>query len=72
MRDIARWSTRVFRRGRIPRCYVTKFAPRKALYLIAWGKLTFDERVVLHRVVPGEDSQSDVATAYLRLSPTSI
>ena len=31
-------------------CYVTKFAPHKALKLIAWGKWTFDERVVLHRV----------------------
>jgi len=29
--------------------HVTKFAPRKALKLIASGKLTFDERVVLHR-----------------------
>ena len=33
--------------------HVTKFAPHKALKLIAWGKMTFDERVVLHRVVPG-------------------
>ena len=31
--------------------YVTKFAPHKILKLIAWGKLTFDKRVVLHRVV---------------------
>ena len=29
---------------------MTKFAPHKALKLIAEGKLTFDERVVLHRV----------------------
>ena len=29
---------------------VTKFAPHKALKLIARGKLTFDERAVLHRV----------------------
>jgi len=29
--------------------YVTKFAPHKALKLITRGKLTFDERVVLHR-----------------------
>jgi len=28
----------------------TKFAPHKALKLIARGKLTFDERVLLHRV----------------------
>ena len=31
--------------------YATKCAPHKALKLIAYGKLTFDERVVLHRVV---------------------
>ena len=31
--------------------YVTKFAPHTALKLIAWGNLTFDEWVVLHRVV---------------------
>ena len=30
--------------------YVTKFAPHEALRLIAGGKLTFDERVVVHRV----------------------
>ena len=29
---------------------VTKFAPHKALKLIALGKLTFDERVLLNRV----------------------
>ena len=34
-------------------CYVTKCAPHKALKLIASGKLTFDERVVLHRVDSG-------------------
>ena len=32
--------------------YVTKFAPHTALKLIAWGKLTFDERVVAHRAAP--------------------
>ena len=32
---------------------MTKFAPHKALKLIEWGKLTFDERVVLHRVDGG-------------------
>ena len=32
--------------------YVSKFAPHKALHLIAGGKLTFDEWVVLHRVAP--------------------
>ena len=41
---------RGFRRGRIPGCYVTEFAPHKALKLIAQGKLTFDARVVLQRV----------------------
>jgi hypothetical protein len=38
--------------GWIPGYYVTKFAPHKALGLIARGKLTFDERVVLHREIP--------------------
>ena len=31
-------------------CYVTKSAPHKALKSIAWDKMTFDVRVVLHRV----------------------
>ena len=31
--------------------YVTKRALDEALESIAWGKLTFDEMVVLHRVV---------------------
>jgi hypothetical protein len=30
--------------------YVTKFVPREALNLIARGKLTLDESIVLHRV----------------------
>ena len=30
--------------------YVTKFTPPEAFKLIACGKLTFDERVVLHHV----------------------
>jgi len=30
---------------------VSKFAPHKAIQLNARGKLTFDKRVVLHRVV---------------------
>ena len=33
--------------------YVTKFTPHKDLKLIASGKLTFDERVVLHCVGSG-------------------
>ena len=44
------WSTNVSL-DRIPGCYVTKYAPHKALKLISRGKLTFEERVVLHRVV---------------------
>ena len=44
-----RWISRVLFL-RILGCYVTKFAPRKALKLFASGKLTFDERAVLHRV----------------------
>ena len=31
-------------------CYVTKFAPRKALKLIGRDYLTFDERAVVHRM----------------------
>ena len=31
--------------------YVIKSAPHKALTLITSGKLTFDERVALHRVI---------------------
>jgi hypothetical protein len=31
-------------------CHVTKSAPHKTLKSIAGGKLTFDERVVLHRL----------------------
>ena len=44
---------RGFRRPSIPGCYVTKFARRKPRNLIAWCKLTFDERVVVHRVDSG-------------------
>ena len=40
---------RRFRWGWIPGCCVTKFALQKALKSIARDKLTFDERVVLHR-----------------------
>ena len=40
-----------FRRPSFPGRYVTKFEPDEALKLIAWGKLTFDKRVVIHRVV---------------------
>jgi len=36
-----------------PRGYVTKIAPHKALRLIVSGKLTFEERAVLRRVVLG-------------------
>ena len=43
----------------MPGCYVTKFAPRTALKLTAWCKLTFDERVVLHRVVRGKLDRED-------------
>ena len=30
--------------------YVIKFAPHESLKLVEWDKLTFDERVELHRV----------------------
>jgi len=42
---------RGFRWGWIPGCCVTNFAPRKAPKLVERGKLTFDERFVLHCVV---------------------
>ena len=32
-------------------CYVTKFVPHQTLQSISWGKLTFDERVILNHVV---------------------
>ena len=35
--------------GRISGCYVTNFGLHKALKLLARGRMTFDERVVLHR-----------------------
>ena len=44
-----RWSTRVSFPLNLG-CYVTKFAPHKALKLIAWFKLTFDEMVMVSRV----------------------
>ena len=51
--DLAtRWSSRVSL-PRISEGCVTKFAPRKTPKLIAPGKLTFDERVVFHRVDRG-------------------
>jgi len=37
---------------RIRGCYITNFAPYKALKAIARGTLTFDQVVILHRVVP--------------------
>ena len=33
--------------------YVTKFSPHKALPLLSTGMLTFDERIVLQRMVGG-------------------
>ena len=44
--------------AQFPGCYVTTFAPHKAVKSIARGKLTFsltfDEKVVLRRVVDGQ------------------
>jgi len=37
-------------------CYVTKCAPLKTLKLIALSELTFDERVVVHRVAPEREN----------------
>ena len=44
---------RGFRSPEILGWYVTKFAPHKALDLIACVKLAFDERDAVHRVVAG-------------------
>ena len=46
---LTRWSLRVTLVQNVER-YVTKVAPHKALTLIVSGKLTLDDRVVLHRV----------------------
>ena len=46
-------TTRWTLRGSVPRIsegYVTKFAPHKAPKSIVTGQVTFDERVLLHRV----------------------
>ena len=40
--------------------YATKFAPHKALKLIARGNLTFEERIVVHRMAERlDDAQCD-------------
>ena len=67
---------RGFRWGRIPGCYVTKFAPHTALKLIAQGEVTLDERVVHHRVEwsagwKGGPSRSSRLVAQMR-SPLSL
>ena len=41
-------------------CYVTNFAPHRALKLIVGGKLTFDERFVVHREVFGDAKTEEV------------
>jgi len=41
--------------------YVTKFTPHKTVKLSVWGKLTFDERVVLHRVGAGVLRKTELA-----------
>ena len=47
--SVTRWATRGSL-PRIPEGNLDVTAPHKSLKLIAWGKLTFDERVELHRV----------------------
>ena len=42
---------------------MTDFAPRKALQSIAFGKLAFDERVVVFLVVPGLPGEVPVASS---------
>ena len=51
---------------------MTKFSPHTALKLIASGKLTFDERVVVHRVacVMHRDASPPPRTQCLALSPS--
>ena len=49
---------------------MTKFAPRETLKSIKWGKLTFDERVVLHRVAPLFDSRLGFRVQGFRLETT--
>jgi hypothetical protein len=44
---------------------VTRFAPHKDLKLIAWGKLTFDEKLVLHRV--DASNHQDLASVCMKL-----
>jgi len=46
--------------------YVTKSASHKALKLIAWGKLTFDERLVVHRVPPVAEKARGPLFLYLK------
>jgi hypothetical protein len=47
--NTTRWSSRCSL-PRMSEGRVTKFAPQKTLTLVTRGKLTFDERVVPHRV----------------------
>ena len=47
-----RWTT-VVPRPPILGGHVTKFAPCQALKLLLGGKLSFDERFVVHRVIRG-------------------
>ena len=49
------WSSRVSSPS-IPGCYVNKSAPHEALKASAWGRLTSDEMVVLHRAESRPDS----------------
>jgi hypothetical protein len=46
-----------------PAGYVTRFASYEALEMIEWDKLTFDERVVLHRVARQEGTPQNILRA---------
>ena len=67
----ARRNTRVSLARKFER-NVTKFAPHKALKLIASGKLTYDERVVLHRVARDMSSFDFTLTLHVRLTSPSV
>ena len=50
----------------------TIFSPHKALKMIAWGKLAFDERVVLHRVATYDSTGTLVFRRMLPYRGTSL
>ena len=59
-----RWSSGVSLRWNFDH-NVTKFAPHEVPQFIAWGKLTFDERVGIHRVDWSRSPQSGTVSFFL-------